>query len=54
MGRNTADNGNMGANGKPVLQIIKHTEGVHENIIIIGDPSETDIPDRRSIGDRNA
>ena len=27
---------------------------VHENIITIGDPSETDMPDRRQIGDRHA
>ena len=26
---------------------------VDENIIIIGDPSETDMPDRRPIGDQH-
>ena len=28
--------------------------GVNENVIIIGDPSETDIPNRRPIRDRHA
>ena len=37
---------NIYKNEKIVIMI-----GVNENVIIIGDPSETDIPDRRPIGD---
>ena len=47
---------------QPILNIYSTENGgnnrlfikVHENIIIIGDPTETDISDRRPIGDRHA